>query len=124
GSIVDIIEPCQEIDQCGLPCTSCSYHRHPGTCRYVEVYIIQYRLTRQIAEGDIFKTNRSLRVGKGYGIREIFRLCLFIHNFKYSLRTGHCSLKVVVDVGNIYKRPGKLPGIEQKAGYGSYREPA
>ena len=46
----------------------------------------------------------------------IFGLGRFIQDFKHALRACHSGLKIVVDIGDLYKGPCELAHIEQEAG--------
>ncbi len=43
------------------------------------------------------------------------RLRLLIQNIERTFRTSHSRLKMIVNIGNLHKRSGKLAHIEQKA---------
>ena len=46
-----------------------------------------------------------------FGIRPVCGLFLLVQDLKNPLGTCHSGLKIIVDIGDIHKRPGKLSGV-------------
>src|SRR5690554_6273838 len=105
SSVVNIIEPGQQIDQSSLTCSGSPCNCYPGACRYAAIYIIQYLLTGQITESNILEAYSAFGPGKLQGTGHVLRFCLLIQNLKYAFCSGHCGLEVVVDVGYVHKGP-------------------
>ena len=57
-------------------------------------------------------------------VRRIRRLRFLLQYFEDTFRACHSRLKVIVNICNVNKGPGKLPGIQQEAGNQSHADPA
>ena len=61
---------------------------------------------------------------EGQGFFFVGRFRFLFQNLKNTFRTGNSRLEIIVYVGNIHEGPGKLPGIQQKAGNQPYIDPS